>query len=137
MSYDLAPSKIKVFEVASCIIDIQPGCLVPAKERLVTAVFGEKYKQPDSQSYLTKCDGTLKTTDLINSHSKKTINVTIEEAAGYTMLGIYAVHFSEILSEELSKVMMYWNQMLITKNEAKILHRTLPSLCCLRAVPRH
>ena len=75
MSYDLAPSKIKeneLFEVASCIIDIQPGCLVPAKERLVTAVFGEKYKQPDSQPDLTKCDGTLKTiTDSINRHRKK------------------------------------------------------------------
>ena len=101
MSYDLAPSKIKenkLFEVASCIIDIQPGSLVPAeaKDRLVTAVFGEKYKQPD----LTKCDGTT-ITDLINRHRKRTINITIEEAAGNTMLGNYAVHFSEILSKEL------------------------------------
>ena len=109
-----------LFEVASYIIDIQPGRLVPAKERLVTAVFGEKYKQPDSQPDLTKCDGTLKTiTDSINRHREKTINLTIEEAAGYTMLGIYAVNFSEILSEELSKVMMYWNQMMTANNKKR------------------
>ena len=142
MSYDLAPSKIKeneLFEVASCIIDIQPGCLVPAKERLVTAVFGEKYKQPDSQPDLTKCDGTLKTiTDSINRHRKKTINVTIEEAAGYTMLGIYAVNFSEILSEELSKVMMYWNQMMTANNKKRGQNPTsVPAVCCCHGPISH
>ena len=35
------------------------------------------------------------------------------------MLGIYAVNFSEILSEELSKVMMYWNQMMTANNKER------------------
>ena len=62
---------------------------------------------------MTKCDGTLNTiTDLTGI--KKNV-----EAAGYTMLGIYAVHFSEILSEELSKVMMYWNQMMTANNKKR------------------
>ena len=121
MSYDLAPSKIKekeVFDVANCIINAQPECLLSPKERLVTAVFGVKYEQPDSQPDLAKWDGTLKTrADLINKHKQKTYNVTIEEAAGYTMLGNYAVTFSEILSEELSKVMMYYNQMIAANNK--------------------
>ena len=123
MSYDLAPSKIKeneLFAVANCILDTQPGLLAPAKETLVTQVFGKKYKQPDSQPDLTKYDKTLETiADSINRHRIRTINVHVEEAAGYTMLGNYAVHFSEILSEELSEVMMYWNQMMTANNKKR------------------
>ena len=123
MSYDLAPSNIKqneLFEVAICIIDTPPVSSLPVEEILLNVVFGEKYKQPDSQLCLTRYEETLKTiTDSIKMHRIKTVNINFEEAAGYTMLGIYAVNFADILSKELSKVMMYWNQMMTADNKKR------------------
>ena len=118
MAYEVAPSKIKqdeLIDVASCIIDAHPGISLPPREKL-TAVFSKEY-QPDSQQPdLTKYDETLKTTtDLINTHRKQTFKLADEEAAGYTILGKYAVCFSQILSDELSRLVMYWNQMVAAK----------------------
>ena len=116
----MGPSEIEEGEtlvVAGYIMNFKPGVYPHPEDQLTTLVFGEKYQPPDSPPNLTECDETLKILrDSVNKHKQKTYRLTLEEAAGYPMLGGHAVHFSEVLAEKLSQDIVAWNQMMVAKN---------------------
>ena len=56
------------------------------------------------------------TAALLNIHRNMTAQLTMEEASGYTMLGVYAVHFVYVLSKELRKEFQYQPQLEVANN---------------------
>lgn len=78
-------------------------------------VFGKSLNAIKEQALTNDYDMTA-TTALLNKHRKITVQVTLEETAGYTMLGIFAVHFADILSGELKGEYKYHPQLQVANN---------------------
>ena len=67
------------------------------------------------------------TTVLLNEHRKSTLKITLYEASGYTMLGLFAVYFSNVLSGELNT--SHSMKLLIMRNLGRTQALTLLLFC--------
>ena len=98
--FDIAPSKIKMTEIcdmAECILDAQ---FQEDPNQMKTFAFSASRNASAERGLsTTNPDVITTTTALLNKHRNMTLQVTMEETAGYTMLGIFAVHFAEVLSQ--------------------------------------
>ena len=112
--YDLAPSKLKrkeVLSVAECILEAKLHQAMDLRDY----VFGKSLTAFREQTLTNTYDMTAVTT-MVNHHKTMTMHVTEEEAAGYAMLAIYAVHFATVLSGELKKDFKYYSQFQVADN---------------------
>lgn len=115
-AYDIAPSKVKnkeILEVARCIL--KPEGYHDLND-FRTDVFKDHYTAVKEMA-LTNDYNKSATTVLLNEHRRSTLKITLYEASGYTMLGLFAVYFSNVLSGELKKSFKYQPQYEVVDNE--------------------
>ena len=93
-AFDFTPSKIKsseVLQVAECILGSQRF----AEQGILKAHLFANPHNPNTYKDLTVNYHMATTITLLSMHRAKTLQLTVEEPAGYTMLGIFGVHFGE------------------------------------------
>ena len=116
--HDIAPSKVKteeILDVAECVL--KPGREYHDVKEFRTDVFKDLHTVSEvilanDNDYDLSANATL-----LNNHGRLTLDVTRSEASGYTMLGIFAVYFSDVLTAELNKGFRYVPQFEVADNE--------------------